>query len=168
MSSWPNCVNTDNVTTVADSSRPALFARHWPRVFILASAATFVTAVATTLYFGSISTALAWCRGQALAIGHNSRDVGAIPAGARTTEIFTIRSLRSGPVRVIGADVSCGCLRVENRFPIIINPDRDVELKCVLRPYSVNAGKAFQQTVLLYVDVPSAPIVLSISGSIEP
>lgn len=125
--------------------------------------------VAARAYCGSTDALLAWCRGDAITINdHRTRDLGVVRAESAIPVVFSVRNLLNKSVEIVGADVSCGCLYIDERFPMTIPARSDMSFRCTLRPRAKRAGTAFRETVELYPSAPNSPLVLVVSGAVEP
>jgi hypothetical protein len=62
------------------------------------------------LRWGSIGDGMAWLGGTQLIVGPQEIDLGDVQCGATQELSVRVRNLGGGPVDLIGASTSCGCL----------------------------------------------------------
>jgi len=85
--------------------------------------------------------------------------------GEVVTAPFTVRNISSSPVRVMGAEATCGCM-VAQGLPISLGPGEvgKISLRVVVGP--PGADGVFARTTHLFIDRdgPSPPLVVEVKS----
>src|SRR5262245_2470814 len=79
------------------------------------------TAIFSKLYYGSISSAVAYCNGMYLEVDSASKSFGRVRAGEMAHVNFAIRNLSNRPVTLIGVNKDCNCLLMDS-LPMTLPP----------------------------------------------
>ena len=116
--------------------------------------------------FGSLTTALAFARGERLVIEDRERDLGAQPFDSHHALRVPIRNLGSRPVHILGASVSCSCATVVKK-PKTIAPG---ESGSIAIDFHVNRAGQVASRVSVFTDDPDTREVTFVVGArgIEP
>jgi hypothetical protein len=118
------------------------------------------------LRFGSLRDAWLHAAGTSVVL---DRDTVGLPAGRVGDQIeaeVRIRNLADAPVRVLGATVSCDCVRTAG-LPLTVPPSGSVALRSRVRLDGRFHGP-FEQTVTYFTDHPSAPSLrVRLAGVVE-
>jgi hypothetical protein len=107
--------------------------------------ATVFVALAGWLAFGSAYALPALATGQVVVVDKSVIDVGTVAPGETRTIAFTIRNVTSRAIPIVGARLSCSCVRPVG-LPIEIPPGAQRQLVVRVRPSAGQAGKRLRQS----------------------
>lgn len=136
---------------------------YWPLVF-----ATLGGVAGTgwgMLKFGSLGATFAYFHGHVLYAGSGPKNLGKIPANKPAPVSFLVKNLTSQTVTVLGAETSCGCVTVSD-LPVKIGPGAECELTFMVVAPEQAVGKAFQQAIRLFLDVPGPSVILQLEAEV--
>lgn len=107
--------------------------------------------------FGSFSDAVAYFQGYRVVPVERVVSLSRAVVGQRATFAFRLRNLSGQPVRVVGADASCGCVAVDD-LPLTIDPGTDVEMRAWFVPAERDLGNTIEHTIGLFLDIDGPPV----------
>ena len=107
------------------------------------------------IQFGSIRDAWLYAGGARVVIDRATLILPTGKVGDTQEAVFEIRNLASGPVRVLGATVSCDCVTTEG-LPVEVAAGESRRLRSTLHLDARMSG-LFEQSVTYFTDHPSAP-----------
>jgi Protein of unknown function (DUF1573) len=141
------------------------------RAGFLVAMAVFVvlasfTGVLSHVCFGGIKPGMAWWQGAAVFIEPPVRDLGEIAAGETVTVEFQLRSLRSGPVRIVGATPDCSCIVVAG-LPLDLDDRGRGKLAIRFRPNANEIGQDVSRVIPLHLNVDSVATALFIQARVK-
>ena len=116
--------------------------------------------------YGSCYAGPAILRGDIFLIDSNNKFFGKIPAKKSSLAWFEITNLRSCPVTVLGATTNCGCVYAE-KLPVTLAASERTTIRFLMTPRPTDMGKSFSQRVLLLVDSPGPPVVLTVAAQVQ-
>ena len=125
-----------------------------------------ITGVLSQVWFGGIAPGMAWWQGAAVFVEPPVRDLGEIAAGETVTVEFRLHSLRSGPVRIVGATPDCSCVVVDG-LPLDLNDQGQGKLAIKFRPNANEIGQAVSRVIPLHLNVDSAATALVIQARVK-
>lgn len=111
------------------------------------------------LRFGSVAWGWAYVEGAAVVPEAGTVHAGDVVAGMETVVCFRLRNLAATPVRVVGAQASCGCVAVDD-LPLALPPGESADLSIRFTPPARDVGKTIRHYVLLALDVDHPPVSL--------
>jgi hypothetical protein len=112
--------------------------------------------------FGTVSAALKYVSGQRLIVDESRRHFGSLEAGCERTIEFRVTNYTSKPVTLLGARVSCACLRVEG-LPRTLAPSASWPLRVTVR--AGRRERDVSEGLWLYTDAETRPqIALQVTG----
>jgi hypothetical protein len=120
--------------------------------------------------FGSYSAAMAYCQGRVLFTASNAQLLGEVPSGETKSVRFRLRNLKARPITVIGAETSCGCM-VLDELPLTFGANEERQFSMRFKAVARDAGKPFDHSAKLFLDVPGTCMVLRVTGfvtAVEP
>ncbi len=116
--------------------------------------------------FGGIAPGMAWWQGAAVFVEPSVRNLGEIAAGETVTVEFQLRSLRSGPVRIVGATPDCSCVIVAG-LPLDLDDQGQGKLSINFRPHANEVGQDISRVIPLHLNVDSVATVLVIQARVK-
>ncbi len=132
-------------------------------VFVLLAA---FTGVLSQVCFGGIAPGMAWWQGAAVFVEPPVRDLGEIAAGETVTVEFRLRSLRTGPVRIVGATPDCSCVVVAG-LPLDLDNQGQGKLAIKFRPNANEVGQDVSRVIPLHLNVDSVATALVIRARVK-
>ena len=99
-------------------------------------------------YFGSLTLATAYIRGEHFMVSPDEADLGECETGTRHVAKFTVTNLTNHPIRVVGSEEGCPCLTLDE-LPITLGPHESRDIS--VRAYVSGKGE-YSEAVLLYID----------------
>jgi len=107
--------------------------------------------------FGSMANTLAYANGERLLVDPKVLSFGAAPRGEQREVHMTIRNRTGKTVTILGAQSKCGCLRMEEDFPISLANGSQRELTIYVA--LTGEGSAFEKGVDFYTDDEAKPVI---------
>ena len=117
------------------------------------------------LRYGSLTAAIAYLQGYPVAVDTYSKSLGEIRVGEPACSAFALSNLIGKPVTIVGVKTSCGCMTASD-LPLTIGAGADGDFTLIVEPRERDIGSECRHTALLYLDVPSPPIVLEVTGNV--
>jgi len=114
---------------------------------------------------GSLSAAIARLQGYPLFVESPSIALGEVVAGQKAAACFSLRNLKAQQVTIVGAKASCGCM-VASNLPLTIKGGGEGKLVLEFSERPRDIGSTRRNRVLLYLDVPTPPIVLEVTARV--
>ena len=120
--------------------RPHFVPKDSPRLEPVASSVRYAVGIATVLafmvlaaylWFGSLSAAMAFGRGEPVAVSPGLVDVGEGEGGEACSGEATVTNYTAETVRVVGGTDDCSCV-VRGDLPVTLNPGESCRLKVQL------------------------------------
>lgn len=127
--------------------------------------AVVLTALLGLALYGSAWALPAMARGQAILAAPETLEVGRLAVGRDRAAEFQLTNLNSRPVVVQGVRASCTCVAVD-ALPMEIPPRGRRSLRLNIRPAPEQAGKAYSETLGLYLSIPGRSITLTVRGTV--
>ena len=125
-----------------------------------------ITGLLSRVCFGGIAPGMAWWQGAAVFVEPPVRDLGEIAAGETITVEFQLRSLRSGPVRIVGATPDCSCVIVDG-LPLDLDDRGQGKLAVKFRPNANEIGQEVTRVIPLHLNVDSASTALVFKARVK-
>lgn len=98
--------------------------------------------------FGSVGAAVARMRGEVLYVKSRTIELPTVRAGEKAPVTVTIRNVRSTPVRILGARMSCSCASPMN-LPLTLAPYEEQNLKFEVYTVKSDAGTTLRESATL-------------------
>ena len=124
------------------------------------------TGVLSHVCFGGIAPGMAWWQGAAVFVEPPVRDLGEIAGGETVTVEFQLRSLRTGPVRIVGATPDCSCVVVDG-LPLDLDDQGLGKLTINFRPNANEVGQDVTRVIPLHLNVDSVATALVIRARVK-
>ena len=125
-----------------------------------------VIGVTGRVSYGSYYAIPAIMNGMTVLAEPTNVSVGEVRIGDSGKEVyFNLTNLSTGNVRVNGMRSSCSCVTVQE-LPMDIPPRSSRSLAVRVRPVEGQAGRAFSQTVELFLSVAQQRISLTVQGRV--
>lgn len=117
-----------------------------------------------TYIFGSVSTALAFLRGNGLIPDTYVRDFGTVSPGQHVFVTFSLKNYTKHPITLVGAKSSCTCL-VASDLPVVVPPSARTELRLSARAKSRSGP--YSEFVRVLNDSERKSITLEVRGVVK-
>jgi hypothetical protein len=147
----------DHATFVADSSAGELLGHVKfvvPGVLVVA-----------VIFFGSLDSALGYLSGRSLLVTPVERFIGEVEASQQVTTAFLLRNISGEPIRILGADASCGCVAIED-LPVTVPANESQSIRISLRG-SAKPGVQ-RETATLICDDSASQLTLGVTALVHP
>ena len=116
--------------------------------------------------FSSVSSALAFLRGDRLIPDSYTRTIGAIDSSSDQVATFELTNHAKRPITILGARSSCSCVVSDDELPIKFFHKEKRLLTIKIHPASKDGE--FLEGVVLYTDYPEQrEVVLVLSGRVN-
>jgi Protein of unknown function (DUF1573) len=115
-------------------------------------------------WLGSWNAVAAWLRNDALVVDSREVSFGDTVATKDADASFVITNISTIPITIWGAQTTCGCISA--RLPRTIAPREKITLTFTIKTKERDIGQELRHQALLYLNVPSRPIVLVMRGSV--
>jgi hypothetical protein len=107
--------------------------------------------------FGSLASTVAYLNGERVFVDPDTLSLGVVRRGEERDLRFTIRNRTGKAVKLLGAKSTCGCMRMEETFPISIGEGGQREL--TIHVWLTGKDSAFDKRVDFYTDEESKPVI---------
>ncbi len=125
-----------------------------------------ITGLLSRVCFGGIAPGMAWWQGAAVFVEPPVRDLGEIAAEETVTVEFQLRSLRTGPVRIVGATPDCSCVVIAG-LPLDLDDQGRGKLAIKFRPNANEVGQDVTRVIPLHLNVDSVATALVIRARVK-
>lgn len=119
------------------------------------------------LRFGSVAWGWAYVEGASVIPEAGTLHAGDVVVGVESVVRFRLKNLAGTPVRVVGAQASCGCVAVDD-LPLTLPPGESAHLSIRFTPLARDVGKTIRHYVLLALDVDHPPVSLWAKARVLP
>lgn len=109
---------------------------------------------------------VAWLQGSAVYIDPPVRDLGDVAAGHPVDVKFRLQSLRSEPVRVVGAAPDCSCIAIDG-MPLTLTENSPATLTIRFKPGQNDIGLLTKRVIPLHLNVDSVTPAIVIKARVR-
>jgi uncharacterized membrane protein YphA (DoxX/SURF4 family) len=116
--------------------------------------------------FGSFRSSIAWLQGCAISVDNPAQTFNNVDPGKELHVKFNARNIYGSPVKILGVKTSCGLINADN-LPMELAPGQAKDLNFTVYLRRLGNHKSFVYLAMPYLDVASAPTVMSVSGTTD-
>lgn len=117
--------------------------------------------------FGSFKDGIEFLSGYRLVAEQSVLDIGKVRVGAETEGNFVLKNLTDKPITIIGAKSDCSCMVISG-LPIRVEPRCSTDFAVRYTPLAREGNETVTHRILLYLDIDSPEVVLTLSADILP
>jgi Protein of unknown function (DUF1573) len=120
----------------------------------------------TRVEFDSVSSALAFLRGDRLIPDSYTRTIGTVDSSSDQVATFELTNHAKRPITILGARSSCGCVVPDDKLPMKFFHKEKRLLTIKIHPALKDGG--FFERIVLYTDYPEQrEVILVLSGRVN-
>jgi len=121
-----------------------------------------LVASGAVFWFGSLSTAVAYLRGDRIIPDAYTKTFGEVPARERPSIDFLLRNWGKEPIKVLGTNSPCSCL-ISSGVPVVIRPGESAVLS--VRALSKGRAGPYSSRLSVITDDRESDVVLTVQGA---
>ncbi len=117
--------------------------------------------------YGNVTDGIAFLNGFVLVAEKPTLELGDVSVGSKAEGVFILKNLTNQPITILGAKPECPCV-VTSELPVQVDRLSSSPFRLRFVPRTQEANQSVAYRTLLYLDVDSPSIILTLAASVHP